>query len=1093
MSSLAASGVRLDRIVAVVATLRDGREQIGSGYLVAGAFVLTAAHCTRDKQTLDTAIRLRVIRASDGGSADVRLSDIVADDVLDVAVLALNNVPWPVDFPPPSFGRVNRGETGMLTDCVGIGFPLFQRDPHGHRDTSEFHGTIYQTDGAASGHLLVREPLIHPGPIGLPSESTSPAPTNTGPSPWGGLSGAVAFYRGYAIGVVVQHHPRQGDSAIRMMGFDRIVDENAEIAYALGLAGAADLPFVTPQPLVSAAVTVPPRLKVSWPVVTGSAPPLASAFQPRTAMDDVRDGGGTVVLSQVMSGGGGVGKSQIAAGMYHSSSADIRVWVQAESRAAILSGYADAALRLDLADREVGPAKLAERFLSFLNGTDKRWLVVLDDLANPGDLRELWPVGHGKVIATTRRRDASLSGGGRTVIHVDVYTAEEAEAYLEQRLSPMLSAKHLPVDALDQARDLAKDLGYLPLALAQAAAVIINEGISCTQYRDWFADRSRTLEELFPADAAADGYAKTVATTWTLAIEAANRLEPAGFASPLARFAAVLDPAGAPEAVYTGHSACAYLSRVTGRDQVSGSTARGALRALHRLSLITHHPGPREPRAVRMHNLTGRAILERMTGEDLAALTRTCADAFVEIWPTVENDPTLSEALRENAAILARLNPDALWSQAAWVHRILFLAGESLQELGLVTEALTYFEDLTNEAVRRLGPDHGATLGLREKLALGYLSAGDLGRAIAIYEQTLADNERVFGPDHQKTLISRHALASAYHSAGDLGRATPMAERALADFERVLGPDDRNTQSARNNLALIYEDTGNVRRAIPMLKQTLADRERVLGADHPDTLMSRSNLAQAYMEKGDFGRAIPMDERMLADRERVLGPDHPETLASRNNLAAAYDSAGDLGRAIPLYEQTLADRERVLGPDHPDTLASRNNLAYGYGRTDDWGRAIPLNEETLARGQRLLGPDHPQTMTYRNNLAYAYESGGDLGRAIPLYEQTLADRERVLGPDHPDTFKLQLNLASAYESAGDLDQAVRMYQRSLDGHKRVLGSWHPSTEVARKAFVVAARQLLQNRRNPGVGSDHWFQKIRRGLKRIRRRKNSGDG
>ena len=40
--SMGGSSVRVDRIVAVVAPLRDGREQVGSGYVISGRLVLTA-------------------------------------------------------------------------------------------------------------------------------------------------------------------------------------------------------------------------------------------------------------------------------------------------------------------------------------------------------------------------------------------------------------------------------------------------------------------------------------------------------------------------------------------------------------------------------------------------------------------------------------------------------------------------------------------------------------------------------------------------------------------------------------------------------------------------------------------------------------------------------------------------------------------------------------------------------------------------------------------------------------------------------------------------------------------------------------------
>ena len=241
------SSVRVDRVVAVVATLRDGREQLGSGYLVSGRLVLTAEHCTRDKVTGEPAARLRVVRASDGAVAKV--AGVVPDRGLDVAVLQLaDDTPWDAGLPPPAFARVDQSQSGVLDDCTGIGFPLFQRDPDRRtRHTSEFHGRIYQTDERESGRLLMREPLIHPGPVTGPEGEALSEPGEEGPSPWGGLSGALMFYRGSAIGVVVEHHPRQGDSALRAIGFERIAAASAEIRQCLGLPGPDSLPWVSEQ------------------------------------------------------------------------------------------------------------------------------------------------------------------------------------------------------------------------------------------------------------------------------------------------------------------------------------------------------------------------------------------------------------------------------------------------------------------------------------------------------------------------------------------------------------------------------------------------------------------------------------------------------------------------------------------------------------------------------------------------------------------------------------------------------------------------------------------------------------------------------
>jgi len=54
--------------------------------------------------------------------------------------------------------------------------------------------------------------------------------------------------------------------------------------------------------------------------------------------------------------------------------------------------------------------------------------VVLDDLANPADARGLWPPAsaRGRVLVTTRRRDAVLSGEGRRLVDVGLFTPAEA-------------------------------------------------------------------------------------------------------------------------------------------------------------------------------------------------------------------------------------------------------------------------------------------------------------------------------------------------------------------------------------------------------------------------------------------------------------------------------------------------------------------------------------------------------------------------------------------------------------------------------------------------------------------------------------------
>ena len=245
-------GIPSDRVVAVVASLDTGQVQIGSGYLVTGRLVLTARHCVVDKKTSRPARKLLVARRSGGSETAATL--LAVGSQLDVAVLAVEDSQWsvPVTSAEPRFGRVDRSRTAELRDCEAVGFPLWQLDPQDRgRNAAELHGTIRVTEDVESGLLVMRDPLL----TDVTAPSSAAGRDQVAESPWGGLSGALVFCEGLAIGVVIEHHPRQGGSAIRILPAERFSASLAHggdpgaaaVAAALGLPPADKLPVLGAQ------------------------------------------------------------------------------------------------------------------------------------------------------------------------------------------------------------------------------------------------------------------------------------------------------------------------------------------------------------------------------------------------------------------------------------------------------------------------------------------------------------------------------------------------------------------------------------------------------------------------------------------------------------------------------------------------------------------------------------------------------------------------------------------------------------------------------------------------------------------------------
>ncbi|QQQ80199.1 hypothetical protein IOD16_18520 [Saccharothrix sp. 6-C] len=137
------------------------------------------------------------------------------------------------------------------------------------------------------------------------------------------------------------------------------------------------------------------RAPVSWPVRVGLPPALADHYQPREVEQRLAE----VLTSDreaarhpsgvVLCGLGGVGKSQLAArtawSVWRDDAVDLIGWVDAGGRSAIIAGYRDIAARVlrdeVLADGTV--EEVAAAALSWLATTDRRWLLVLDDVADP--------------------------------------------------------------------------------------------------------------------------------------------------------------------------------------------------------------------------------------------------------------------------------------------------------------------------------------------------------------------------------------------------------------------------------------------------------------------------------------------------------------------------------------------------------------------------------------------------------------------------------------------------------------------------------------------------------------------------------------
>jgi len=609
-------------------------------------------------------------------------------------------------------------------------------------------------------------------------------------------------------------------------------------------------------------------------------------------------------------GMGGIGKTQTAVQYSYefAKEYDLVYWIRSETDASLTADYEALTQTLQL------PVKTKAEQLVYINivnnwlaGTDKKWLLVFDNVESQEKIEKLVPYkGNGHILITSQSPNWKELGEDS---QIRPFTNEEAREFFKKRL---VGTELEPSDRLNVT------LGGLPLALEQACAYMAAHGTPIEIYIRLFEEQQ---EELWKRETSPKDYRSTVMTTWEMAFKQIQDTHPA--AKQLLNLFAFFGPDDIPISVIKTYSD--NLPEELRKAIHNPIELEENLSAIHRYSLVQ-----RNGDFISFHRLV-QDVIRTQLPKDIAAKWVSIAVQIMKIaFPYDEYDV-------KSWANCAQLLPHAL--------------------------ATANYAEKYNT-----GLEDGAEIYQK---ACEYLQQqGEYERAGEAAESAINIWQETSGGRNEKLAISLNYLGVVRHDQAKFAEAYRLYNLALNIFQAEGSLTTRQLAHNLNNFGVYFLDQGEYGAAQRYFEQALVIHRNLLGENNPDTAHSLSSLGALFRKQGELEKAQIHQEQAFVIRRNVLGENHPDTANSLNNLGVTFSDQGEFERAQNYHEQALAICLNVLGANHPKTAKSLSNMGAVLLRQSKYVAARDYLEQGLSILEKVYGPTHHDLINVLSNLAY---------------------------------------------------------------------------------------------------------------------------
>ncbi len=578
----------------------------------------------------------------------------------------------------------------------------------------------------------------------------------------------------------------------------------------------------------------------------------------------------------------------------------------------------------DISEEEMDTDTIFQAFRKWTK-ENENYLFMLDNVENCEDIKVFLDndfsilTGTRHILITSRLSEKELNN--IQAEEIKVFEKEDARSFLQSHTD----ADKYNEEYADKIADL---LGYLPLALEQAAA-FIKEQNEEDGYKEYFNELEKApfdlLEKKHPEPGAA-----SVAAAWNMAMQRIN----SNAAKELLWLCAYFAPDNINDQWFVkAIDVLPSLLKEIINDEIKFNEIKTELKK-YSLVKITNS-NEKDYKKISMHRLLQNVVRNTLEDEQ-----EKLVDICVQI---LNKQPLLiKNKYQEFDFSTAKLRSDFV-------------------DIASHVIALTNYSSETYEIAE-----------LHDFLGYGFEEIADYSNSLKYYNKALIIYKKVLGEKHSDTATTYNNIALVWFVQGNYYEALKWYKKALDTYKEVLGERHPYTAIAYNNMALAYSELDNYSEALKLHEEALNIRKEVLGENHPDTAQTYNNIGTIYNEQGSYSEALRLYQKALVIREKTWGEFHPETAQIYDNIGTVYREQGYYLQALELHRKALDIRKNILGENHPDTAFTYKNIALVYNKQGDSLEALNLFLIVFNIYLTTLGLKHPFTQNVLNDMEITY-------------------------------------------------------------------------------------------------------------------------